>query len=93
MLSPKSPSQSQILPHYLLVKIKKAGGKLRKNFTNIFQMFMNRNIGKGKGSLKASHCHSIISYHFSEKVLKMSPSFFAQSYNKMGRYMLGTERF
>ena len=48
--SPTSPSQAQTLPHYILVKSKKTGGKLRINFKNIFQMFMKRNAGKEIGT-------------------------------------------
>ena len=40
---PSTLSQIPILPHYILVKSKKTGGKLRKNFKNILQKFMKWN--------------------------------------------------
>jgi len=86
--SPSSPSQIPILPHYILVKSNKTGGKLRKNFKNIFQMFMKRNAGKEIGTCSDPLPYPIIPIHFLKKSLKNPSLFFARNYNKMGMYML-----
>ena len=91
--SPTSPSQIQTLPHYILVKSKKTGGKLRKNFKNIFQMFMKRNAGKEIGTSSDPLPYPIIPIHFLEKSSENPSLFFARNYNKMGRYMLWTLEF
>ena len=91
--SPTSPSQAQTLPHYILVKSKKTGGKLRINFKNIFQKFVKRNVGKEIGTCSDPLPYPIIPIHFLEKSLENPSLFFAQNYNKMGRYMLWTAEF
>ena len=91
--SPTSPSQAQTLPHYILVKSKKTGGKLRINFKNIFQKFVKRNVGKEIGTCSDPLPYPIIPIHFLEKSLENPSLFFARNYNKMGRYMLWTVEF
>ena len=85
---PSTLSQIQIVPHYILVKSKKTGGKLRINFKNIFQMFMKRNAGKEIGTSSDPLPYPIIPIHFLKKSLENPSLFFARNYNKMGRYML-----
>ena len=91
--SPSSPSQIPILPHYILVKSKKTGGKLRINFKNIFQMFMKRNVGKEIETFSDPLPYPIIPIHFLKKSLENPSLFFARNYNKMGSYMLWTVEF
>ena len=90
---PTSPSQTQTLPHYILVKSKKTGGKLRINFKNIFQKFVKRNVGKEIGTCSDPLPYPIIPIHFLEKSLENPSLFFTRNYNKMGRYMLWTAEF
>jgi len=61
---------------------------LRKNFRNIFLMFMKRNVGKEIGTCSDPQPYPIIPIHFLEKNLENPSLFFARNYNKMGRYML-----
>jgi hypothetical protein len=75
--SPSSPSQIPILPHYILVKSKKTGGKFRKNFKNIFQKFVKRNVGKEIGTCSDPLPYPIIPIHFLKKSLENPSLFFA----------------
>ena len=92
---PSTLSQIPILPHYILVKSKKTGGKKGKIWEKILKRLWREIRGNSRGPIQIpsiSHHPRCFSQKNGGKILRnerKNPSRkFLQTYNKMGRYML-----